>query len=262
VTGRAIALYWFDGAPNLGDALSPSLAARLSGKPVISYRDLWHLPGVRIYSSIGSILQREVTPRIIVWGSGFMTADSRMCRQPAAVRAVRGPLTRLLLLQQGIDCPEVYGDPALFAPRFWPKSAADGDILVVPHFFDKNTSFLDDLADRMGGRVVDVQGDVHQLISTISAAKLVVSSSLHGLILAVAYQRPVVWVEFSENIPGGRFKFRDFFLSIGCTDAMPVVVRSASETAQVLDAVRTIPLSIDLETMLKACPFLSTPEAS
>src|SRR5436190_1654206 len=179
--GDAIALYWYDGTPNFGDALSPLLAARLSGKPVVSFRDVWHLPGVPIYSSIGSILQREVTPRVVVWGSGVMTNESSVLRAPAAVRAVRGPLTREVLLRQGIACPAVYGDPALLVTRFWPSTEPSDDIVVVPHFFDRELPAVTELAGRLGGRIVDVSEDVDDVIGAISAARAVVSSSLHGL---------------------------------------------------------------------------------
>src|SRR5439155_15142049 len=137
--------------------------------------------------------------------SGLMTQASTMTRPPAAVRAVRGPLTREALLRQGIRCPEVYGDPALLAARFWPKAAQSNDIVVVPHFFDRDLPAVEELAERAGGRIVDVQGDVDHLIKTIGAARMVISSSLHGLIIAAAFQRPIAWVEFSQSIPGDGF---------------------------------------------------------
>lgn len=58
------------------------------------------------------------------------------------VRAVRGPLTREFLLKKGIACPEIYGDPTLLFPLYFPefKKAAKSsrDYSIVPHFSDEH----------------------------------------------------------------------------------------------------------------------------
>ena len=95
---------------NWGDAINPILIEKLSGQtPVLVNEN----PD---YLCVGSVLQ-WATKNTTVWGTGFIGEDRRL---PCSVniRAVRGPLTRNIILNQGFKCPEVYGDPAMLYTRF------------------------------------------------------------------------------------------------------------------------------------------------
>jgi len=52
------------------------------------------------------------------------------------------------------------------------------------------------------------------LIDEINECKYIVSSSLHGIIMGLVYNKQTIFTEFSSNIIGGRFKFYDFFESL------------------------------------------------
>ena len=114
-----IPLMWCEGR-NWGDALSPYLVRLLSGKEVVLRTGLQH----RRFLAIGSILG-AANGFAEVWGSGFIHENDRVVGVPRKVHAVRGPFTRDLLLRQGVDCPEVYGDPALLLPRFFNPDSRD-----------------------------------------------------------------------------------------------------------------------------------------
>lgn len=54
-----------------------------------------------------------------VWGAGIIDGTKKLRYKPKKVYAVRGPLTRKVLLAQGVKCPEIYGDPALLVAKYY-----------------------------------------------------------------------------------------------------------------------------------------------
>ena len=81
---------------------------------------------------------------------------------------------------------------------------------MVPHEFHvRSPAFQALLADRRT-RVVNVARRPAHAIHEIASASLVVSSSLHGLIVADSYGIPAAWVTTDVELWGGDFKFRDY----------------------------------------------------
>ena len=98
---------------NFGDALTPIMIKFLSGRDPVQSRRIFNIANKPVYTVCGSILDIVKKRRLVVWGSGFMCADAHPRKPPEKVLAVRGPLSRQIMLKSGIDCPEIYGDPAL-----------------------------------------------------------------------------------------------------------------------------------------------------
>ncbi len=171
------------------------------------------------YVTMGSILS-QTNSKSVVWGSGYI-ANERCLKYgtPQKILCVRGPLTRAKLLIDSVSCPEKYGDPALlfpliFIPKIGNKRYRYG---FIPHFVDKRHPVITDLANHENTLFIDIEtGDrpLH-LIEEICKCDMIISSSLHGLIMAVAYKIPCVWVGFSDKVIGNTFKFYDFFFSFG-----------------------------------------------
>ena len=132
-----VPLAWCPG-PNWGDALNPVLIELLAGRKAAHVDGLHH----RRYLAIGSILG-TANEHSEVWGSGFIEENAAILGVPRAVHAVRGPLSRARLLELGIDCPEVYGDPALLLPRFFrPTVEKTHAVGIIPHYVDKEHPWL------------------------------------------------------------------------------------------------------------------------
>jgi len=165
------------------------------------------------YLAIGSIINRA-HDRSVVWGSGaFGTETRRVLNRHAKYLAVRGPLTRNKLRVVGIDCPEVYGDPALLLPLvFDPRTKPSHKVgLVLRH--SEAAALSGPLAPDM--RVLTMRSnDVEGTITDMLACERIATTSLHGLVIADAYGIPSAWLA-SDTPKGLDFKYYDYFLAVG-----------------------------------------------
>lgn len=197
---------------NFGDELSRRVVtAMLDGRGIRAGVD-----GKRLLA-VGSILH-FATDGDVVWGSGRNGKIAERVHRARAldVRAVRGPLTREFLLGLDIPCPEVYGDPALLLPRLlrW-RVPAHGrkPFVILPNLNDLGR-FLE--RTECAPHVVSPLSSVRRCMSRILSSELVVSSSLHGLIVAEAYgirAQLLLPPDHAEPL----FKYEDYYLSTGRT---------------------------------------------
>jgi len=215
-----------------------------------------NLAGKPVYDVIGSVLRRVRSERAVVWGSGFIDSRDGMTVRPGKVFAVRGPLTRRKLLELGVECPEVYGDPALLCPMLYPPSPVKRYRLgIVPHWTERDSPLLASLRERPDVGVVDVLLDVDEVVRQITECEAIASSSLHGLIVAAAYGVPSVWVKMSGDIGGDDFKFHDYFLSVGRDNAVPLQLAKDTSLEALLAAAAGTGSRINTDKLLAACPF-------
>lgn len=191
---------------NFGDELSPALVAAIL-RSKFPRADWGFAPRQRKMLAIGSIMH-FARDNDVIWGTGVNGKAARDSHTFSTldVRCVRGPRTREFLNEMGIDCPEIYGDPALLAPRFLkaPKPFREvKEFIVIPHY--------DDQAEFEGveNLVSPLQGPT-EVIKHILSARKVISSSLHGVILAEAYGVPAVLV-LPRRDEKKQFKYLDYY---------------------------------------------------
>ena len=154
-----------------------------------------------------------------IWGSGILKEPSprlsflqRLSHRHLDIRAVRGPLTREVLLRFGHNCPEVYGDPAILMPMIYSPSdtTKKNDFIVIPQFYNE-CIFRDEHPDLP--MVSMNTNDYQSVIDKIVASKIVYTSSLHGIILAESYGVPAVFYRgLAKTID---FKYKDYYYSTG-----------------------------------------------
>lgn len=209
-------------------------------------------------SGIGSILTLFNMENGIVWGSGIISSKDNVNGKPKEVRAVRGPLTRLRLLEQGIDCPEVYGDPALLVPRFYtPKVEKQYKLGVIPHYTDRGNPLLNKLKNDEEVLIIDIAHYNHWLdfIDQINQCEMIASTSLHGLIMSEAYSIPNIWIKLRGSELSDDFKFHDFFLSLGY-DREPMMINYEITSESLRnEGCKWKKGSLDMQPLVDACPF-------
>ena len=192
------------------------------------------------YLCAGSIL-KLTQKNDIVMGTGFIRANDakelqvqlmflnsryKLDNKPHKILSVRGPKTRDALLSIGVDCPEVYGDPLIAFPLVYDKEMdIEYDIGIIPHYIDKDApNFLalkEKLSKKYKINIIDIKIDKNRVlgakhfVNEVKKCRLIISSSLHGVIFGIVYNRKTIFTEFSDNVAGERFKFYDFFGSMG-----------------------------------------------
>lgn len=210
---------------NYGDLLGKYLVEKISGKEVVwtkptkfSLKDLFS----PIYVTIGSILT-NVNHKCIVWGSGIVSKAYPV--KKAKFLAVRGPQTRKHLINKGYEVPEIYGDPGLLLPKHYnPKIEKEYALGIVPHYRDFN-KVKDFYKNDSNILLIDLMtNDVEDTTNAFLKCERIVSSSLHGVIIAHAYGIPAVWQKFSDDVFGDDIKYQDYFESVQIPSYKPEVI--------------------------------------
>ena len=207
-------------ANNFGDQLTipilQHLGARAVRSPSYRFADL---------SGVGSILHmfpEEFDGWIL--GSGSIKPDSRRLSK-AVPRLLRGPLSAAVV---GAPADTDYADPGIVADTVFPTGdVKKTDVVgVVPHYSDYDR-VNELIGGRPGFRIIDVRRPPEDVVRDIFSSAAVLSSSLHGLVVADSLGIPSAWF-LSGNVIGGEFKFRDYFMGVGY-DRSPFNLNTSDE---------------------------------
>lgn len=244
--------YYIHEIGNFGDALSPFLVKEISHiniKTVLPY-EISKRPRLENFLfSLGSIFH-FVKDNDVIWGTGINNKRSNPKKlKTLDIRAIRGPLSREFIINTyGLPCPEIYGDPALLLPRILAhkRHLPVRKFAIVPHGSD---------IEHFGGydNVILPTENWEKVIDYLLGSELVISSGLHGLIVAEAFGIPARWLH-NESLPSyhneGVFKFNDYFLS---TDRSPDdYVKSVEKAWQVGGK---SPIKANFDSLLKSFPY-------
>lgn len=215
---------------NLGDYLGYIVVNWMLDRKGLSLND--YVEKKKHLFTIGSGAVKSYQ-NMTLWGSGverelpdkFRYFFSKSWFRKLDIRAVRGPLSRDYLMKLGHKCPEIYGDPAILMPLIYssiPEEVKYGVSIIPQYIVEKNVR--EQYSDF---HIISMNTDDYKcVIDQIRQSKLIISSSLHGVILADAYGVPSIWYRgLRKDID---FKYLDYYFSTGRTiEKIPTSVEEA-----------------------------------
>ncbi len=250
---NSVRVHWWRGAndSNFGDAITPYIIEKLSGKKV-QYSNKYCLKP--FYLVTGSILC-NANKNSIIWGSGIVEQKQKI-KKPNKILAVRGPLTRKRLLELGYECPKIYGDPALILPKIYnPKVTKRYQLGIIPHYVDYEEIYK--VIDNKNIKVINLLDPIEKVIKEIKSCKYTISSSLHGIITSHAYGIKSVWVGFSNKLDGDGTKFKDYFCSVKIKPYKPYNFKdNIPNTSELVNSVKNSEgPTIHIKKLMEVSPF-------
>lgn len=202
--------WWSDPSNNLynfGDEITQDIISHLFG-----YHVHWSTVDSCDMIGAGSLLEyveaRCNTNEIKVWGSGYIQKGDKNKNNNFDFFAVRGKRTLKRIEEKERKIP--LGDPGLLTSLIYPKEKTDGRIGIIPHYVDLNSTYIKKIKKDKRYKIISPLQPPKQVAKQLSSCSIILSSSLHGLILADSYRIPNAHIVFSDKVIGGDYKFKDY----------------------------------------------------
>ena len=268
---------YFANRPNMGDRLNVDLIEKYFGYQV---KRSTYLTGkvAAIGSGLGNYTYEEETwknilkaasgiffPEVYIWGMGFVRYkdnDSKFYKRNTHICALRGELSRKRvekIMGKPVDVP--LADAGILADGLLDsvpeKKYSMG---IIAHYKEQDHPVFAELQKRPDSIFIDVRKAPIDVIRDIAACRTVLSSSLHGLIIADSLHIPNHHLKVTDRLLGDGFKFDDYYSAYGLsheyTDAAAGHIPTPDE---IIDGYRIDPDQVDRkkEELLKAFPFPS-----
>jgi len=203
--------------PNLRDAFSPIIVSAIAGLPV-QHRN-FNDGSARLVGA-GTIGQSQRGGSVHFWGTAMSAAaiseKNNTYVRPAGttfnVHAVRGPFSADVLRRQGVEVPDVYGEPLMLLPKIMPNAevpkrwrlgvvvdmpelqenlagaAPDQSLLryVIPQSLHSSVCIINSYTARSVQALFDK-------VDEIRGCERIASLTPLGLIIAEAFRIPCAW---------------------------------------------------------------------
>lgn len=199
---------------------------------------MWSEPRFASMEAIGSLLEpwfwktcRPEQYTGVIWGTGRMFGSDAIKFPKAEILAVRGKFTQESL---GTNCP--VGDPGLLAPVLKsevPTLQQRFAVGVIPHWTQRHAPQVRRLA-RVSNKVkiIDPCAGVRQVLEDILRCDVVLSSAMHGLIVADSFGIPNRRIRLGTGRDAAagmpNFKFNDYYSVVNATSPNPVLTQATS----------------------------------
>ena len=229
---------------NMGDLLNEYIVPKITGKDIEHRENVAQFDVMGIGSCGGAIWgnkeqtfvdkSKDIIKRsasllnskpCAIWGTGFIEdfADRGiyLLRKNAHFIAVRGDRTKKTI-ERALDheIHPVLCDGGILSSILIDHPINDEyEVGLIPHFLEISLVQEKGIIDQFHklyptGKVIDLRQNPLKVVEDISKCKYVISSSLHGCIVADSFHIPNIRVRFS-SIPGTGYKFDDYYSGFG-----------------------------------------------
>ena len=232
-----IKVYWFQKVVNFGDLITPLILKKSGFTPIHCNRNL---STILLCGSVLQHVSEDYSGYIL--GSGLIRDCTRYLNK-AKILGVRGELTRERV---GASKEVVLGDPGLLASIFLKHRPQKSHSLgIVSHYVDKGDPRVLKIQKRYKKevKVIDVQQDPLTVFTEIAKCEHIISSSLHGLVVADSLGIPNGWILLSDQVVGKGFKFADYNSALG-TKQNPLFLSGDENLMDLLQHTRKSPESV------------------
>jgi len=212
---KHLVFYW-DYEQNWGYSINEFIFESILGEKVYSANKVFNLRKQEIITGIGSVLNSKLT-NYSIWGSGFLSDKHTLIHSPNEVLAVRGKKTDKKIKELFGISSDQFGDPGLLFKEFYkPKHSKKFQLGIIPHFKELDEKVVYEIQRKFGSdiNIISPTLDVFQFADEVSKCENILSSSLHGLVLAESYGIPTSRISISKKLIGGNFKFEDYYSGV------------------------------------------------
>lgn len=220
--------------PNMGDILNREVIHKCFGYDVVRRNYLIGKvsgigSGLGNYTLEGNITKKILKkisgiffPEVYIWGTGFVSykeKDEKIYKKKIKFCAVRGELSKKRiekLTGQNIKNMPT-GDAGILASYLLDsKIEKKYSVGIIAHYKEKNEKVFDTLLNKFPNSVIiDVQDTPLNVTRKIAECECIISSSLHGLIIADSLRVPNIHIVVTNNLLGDGFKFDDYYSAYG-----------------------------------------------
>jgi len=236
----------FPQIPNMGDLLNKDMLEPLFHIKIqrverhdsnISAIGSSLLPALRSRALYSINLKKRIKQGVIktfnidplyIWGTGFMNyktqEDNIIQLRNTKFLSLRGNLSKCRVervIGKKLNIPT--GDGGLLVDRWIgkipPKKYRIG---IIPHYKEKESPIVSEMRNKYSDSVIiDLGKKPIDVVKEIASCETILSSSLHGLIVADSFHIPnkhILLYPYGERMLGDGFKFADYYSSYGLKD--------------------------------------------
>ena len=165
---------------------------------------------------------------LYIWGTGFMNYNVQeeilIQSRNIKILSLRGNLSKSRVekvLGKKLNIPT--GDGGLLADRWIGENPSKKyRIGIIPHFREKDSPIVSEMKKKYSDSVIiDLGKKPIDVVKEIASCETILSSSLHGLIVADSFHIPnkhILLYPYGERMLGDGFKFADYYSSYGLKD--------------------------------------------